>query len=80
MGWYIDKKIEKLVVECLINLCVNFFTMCVYVLGAFAIFDNSLYKLGCHFKFYGELFDPFTQLLGEKKLARSKMNIKFFGY
>jgi hypothetical protein len=39
-----------------------------------------LYKPGCHFNFYGELFDPFTQLLGEKKLARFKMNIEFFGY
>jgi hypothetical protein len=41
----IDKKIEKLDIECLINLCVKFFTMCVYVLGAFVIFDNSLFVL-----------------------------------
>jgi len=28
---------------------------------------SYLYKPGCHFNFYGELFDPFTKLLGEKR-------------
>jgi hypothetical protein len=27
---------------------------------------HYLYKLACHFNFYGELFDPFTKLLGGK--------------
>jgi hypothetical protein len=34
-----------------------------------------LYKPGCHFNFYGELFDPFTQLLGEKKLAKNEHRV-----
>jgi hypothetical protein len=45
VGWYIDKKIEKLDIECLINLCVKFFMMCVYAFGAFVIFDNSLFVM-----------------------------------
>jgi hypothetical protein len=45
VGWYLNKKIEKLDVEGLISLCVKFFMMCVYAFGAFVIFDNSLFVL-----------------------------------
>jgi hypothetical protein len=39
-----NKKIKKLDIECLINLCVKIL-WCVYAFGAFVIFDNSLFVL-----------------------------------